>query len=403
MAPRLRSAVVRFDALPEPALRVIMLALPVDARARAACVCRSWRAFLSDPSLWQVLDLTPAGGVDEERVTENLVRGAVARAARQMRVLSSSNSWHAFDELLVAVIASDGAELRQVNTTNVMLYVRQLDAVFAAAPRLQVLNARVGGSCTELLPCLRNDPPYGPLRVSHLNVWRGPDFTAVADALAFAAAVASHESVKGLSLMHMELAQGVNALVDAAAKRRVAQLSLQNCSLNAETIPALARLLQRGTLTKLEVICLGFPDADQENLLKLCDALRACHTLTHLELILRPPNDATRQTITELLDAAAALPALFELNLSNSWALDRVAFGRALGALLLANLPSLRALLVYGCFLGDEGLGALLDGLAVNTHLRTLQCTGNNPSEAFARDRLEPALAALAARAELDT
>jgi hypothetical protein len=69
-------AVVRFDALPEPVLRVIMLALPVDARARAACVCRSWRAFLADSSLWQVLDLTRAGGVAAARVTENLVRGA---------------------------------------------------------------------------------------------------------------------------------------------------------------------------------------------------------------------------------------------------------------------------------------------------------------------------------------
>jgi hypothetical protein len=65
-------------------LRVIMLALPVDARARAACVCRSWRAFLADTSLWQVLDLTPSGGV-AVRVTENLVRGAVARAAGRLR------------------------------------------------------------------------------------------------------------------------------------------------------------------------------------------------------------------------------------------------------------------------------------------------------------------------------
>jgi hypothetical protein len=64
-------------------LRVIMMALPVDARARASCVCRSWRAFLADTSLWQVLDLTPAGGVAAARVTENLVRGAVARAGGQ--------------------------------------------------------------------------------------------------------------------------------------------------------------------------------------------------------------------------------------------------------------------------------------------------------------------------------
>ena len=83
MAPRLRSASALHNVLPEEALRVVMLALPVDARARAACVCRSWRAFLSDVSLWLVLDLTPAGGVTARRVTENLVRGAMARAAGQ--------------------------------------------------------------------------------------------------------------------------------------------------------------------------------------------------------------------------------------------------------------------------------------------------------------------------------
>ena len=66
-------AVAYFDALPEPVLRVLFLALPVDERARAACVCRAWRAFLADVSLWQVLDLTPAGGVAAGRVTENLV------------------------------------------------------------------------------------------------------------------------------------------------------------------------------------------------------------------------------------------------------------------------------------------------------------------------------------------
>jgi hypothetical protein len=58
--------------VPEEALRVLFLLLPVDARARAACVCRAWRAFLADVSLWHVLDLTPAGGVAAERVTENL-------------------------------------------------------------------------------------------------------------------------------------------------------------------------------------------------------------------------------------------------------------------------------------------------------------------------------------------
>jgi hypothetical protein len=45
----------------------------------------------------------------------------------------------------------------------------------------------------------------------------------------------------------------------------------------------------------------------------------------------------------------------------------------------------------------------LLDGLAANTNLRQLNCdVDNDLSEAFKRDRLDPALAALAARAQLD-
>ena len=73
-----------------------------------------------------------------------------------------------------------------------------------------------------------------------------------------------------------------------------------------------------------------------------------------------------------------------------------------MGALLRVNQPSLRLLHVNFCGLGDEGLAPLLDGLATNTHLRKLNCEINLMSEAFRRDRLAPALAALAARAERD-
>ena len=128
----------------------------------------------------------------------------------------------------------------------------------------------------------------------------------------------------------------------------------------------------------------------------------SCRTLKHLRLKLNPHNGATRRIVTELLDAAAALPALTELNLNESIVQDPVNAGLALGALLRANLPSLRGLRVKRCVLGDDGLAPLLEGLAANTHLRELHCKGNNLSEAFKRDRLTPALAALAARAALD-
>ena len=388
MTPRLRSAVVRFDALPEPVLRVIMLALPVDERARAACVCRGWRAFLADVSLWQVLDLTGAGGVGAERVTENLVRGAVARAAGELREIS----FHRVPDLdvrtlLVAVVVSDGAELQQLNT-DVKLHVRHLQAIFAAAPRLQVLSADVRDTCAALLPFLRNDAPYGAMRISGLQVWC--DHAAAADVLSLAAALVSHESLNRVILRHF--AHGLNALVDAVAERRVSWLQLLDCAFDAQSLLALARLLQRGSLTKLDVVAVGLPDACVH---VLCAALRTCHTLTQLALRVGVfPS-------LRLVDAAAALPALSKLDLCSSRMHDRAAFGRALGALIGANPPSLRTILLLGCRLGDEGMAPVLDGLAANTHLRELDCTHNNLSEAFKRDRLAPALAALAARAHL--
>ena len=399
MAPRLRSAVVRFDTLPEPVLRILFLALPVDARARAACVCRGWRAFLSDVSLWQVLDLRPAGGVAAERVTENLVRGTVARAAGGLRSLSLNRVRYVdLHGVLLELLQSDGAELQQV-TTDMPLTVLALRAVFAAAPKLQALNAQVSGQCMALLPFLRNDPPYGPLRVSELDLF-GIEGEAVA--LALAAAVAAHGSLTSLRLEALNVARWLNALVDAAAERRISALSITRCSLDAETLPALARLLRRGSLSKLKVTCTGFPNAHEESVTELCTAIRACPTLTHLELFWTPPHGPNRRTVTELLDAAAALPALSVLDVRRSAVQDNAAAGRAFGAFLRADLPSLRTLVVIGCDLGDEGMAALLDGLAANTHLRELHCRLNNESEAFYRDRLVPALAALEARAALD-
>ena len=403
MAPRLRSASVLHNVLPEEALRVIMLALPVDARARAACVCRSWRAFLADSSLWLVLDLTPAGGVAAERVTENLVRAAVARAAGRLCVFSL-NGLPDLDAcaLLVDVLDSDGAELQELNT-NVRLTIEQLDAMLPLAPRLQVLNAFITGQCRELLPLLRNDPPYGPLRVSDLYVRCSRFDVADADVLAFAAAMASHEPLVALAILEVHFARGLNAMVDAAAERRVSQLVISYfCSTDAESISALTRILQHGSLTMLEVWADDFPDANEAGALELWAAVRACRTLTHLRLRLNPPDGATPRTVTELLDAAASLPALSELNVSESWVQDTLAFGHALGALLRANLPNLRTLRVPRCALREEDYAPLLDGLAANTHLRRLQCYDGHVSEQFYYDRLGPALAALAARAALD-
>ena len=398
MAPRLRSASALHNVLPEEALRVIWLLLPVDARARAACVCRAWRAFLSDTSLWQVLDLTPAGGVAEARVTENLVRGAVRRAAGHLRVFSMNRApdLHA---LVVEVVVSDGAGLEEF-TTGVRLSIDDLRTVFAAAPRLRVLNTHVLDECTELLPLLRNSPPYGPLRVSTLGVsFRGDEGAAEFDALA--AAMAAHEPLKSIWVRDEAYSRGVNALMDTAAVQRVARFRLHDCDLDDESVPALARLLSRGSLTSLEFSCELFAPGP-EAALELWAALRSCRTLTHLRLQINAPTGENRRDILELIDSAASLPDLAVLDLSYGEVEDNAATGHALAALLRANRPSFRGLYLSYCTLDDEGMGLVLDGLAANTHLRELYCDGNDLSDELWRDRVEPALAALAARAQRD-
>ena len=393
-----------FDALPEPVLRLILLALPVDARARAACVCRAWLALLSDPSLWHVLDLTPAGGVADERLTDTLVTGAVERCAGQMRVLSLNSTPAPIPlvegEYLAELLAYHGAELQQLNTVAIVT-VEELDSLLDAAPRLQAINAGVAGQCDDLLPILRNEPPYGPLRVSALEI-DGFGAAHAATLPALIAAVRAHESLNGLILEDTDPPRAVNSLLVAVVQRSVSWLILNNCSLDAESVSALARLLQRGSLTDLRIMCAGFPHAQEASSPVLCAALQTCRMLTYLEVELNPEGGANRRTVAELLDAAAALPALEYLILDGSVFEDRAAAGHALGALLRADLPNLRTVCVHNCHLGDEGLAPLLDGLAANTHLREVQCNANDVSPAFMRDRLAPALAALAGRAALD-
>jgi hypothetical protein len=217
----------------------------------------------------------------------------------------------------------------------------------------------------ELLPVLRNEAPYGAVRVSQLELTsKGEDRDA--DVLALAAAVAAHESLKSLSLVDIRFARGLNAMVEAAERRGLCGLQIRDCVLDAESAPALARLLQRGSLTKLCIITHDFPHADEASVPVLCAALRACRTLRDLVLYVAPIG-ASRRLVTELLDAVAALPALSTLELWGRLR-DREAAGRAFGALLGANRPNLCALDVTFCDLGEEGMKSLLDGLAANEH-----------------------------------
>jgi hypothetical protein len=74
--------------------------------------------------------------------------------------------------------------------------------------------------------------------------------------------------------------------------------------------------------------------------------------------------------------------------------LQAAAVGAMLAALLLANAPALETLYIFHNLLGDDGMGPVVEALRHNTHLTKLNCSVNATSEAFARDKLLPAVRA---------
>jgi hypothetical protein len=124
----------------------------------------------------------------------------------------------------------------------------------------------------------------------------------------------------------------------------------------------------------------------------LSDALVANTSLTALHLTLvglwRRPAAAVA-----LVTALAGHPRLRAIDLSyNIVHGDADASAALLGALVAANARTLQRLDISISLLGDAGMGPLVDALRHNTHLRVLNCAVNEMSEAFARDRLLPAV-----------
>ena len=72
----------------------------------------------------------------------------------------------------------------------------------------------------------------------------------------------------------------------------------------------------------------------------------------------------------------------------------KAAAGAALGALVAANSPALRKLILFQCQLSDVGLAPVFAALNLNTHLRKLSCQFSAISEAFVRDAVLPAVRA---------
>ena len=78
-APREGGSALQHEAL----LLLLLPLLPLDARARAACVCRAWRAATAHSGLWEALSFERCAA----RVSNATLASLCARAGAQLRTL----------------------------------------------------------------------------------------------------------------------------------------------------------------------------------------------------------------------------------------------------------------------------------------------------------------------------
>jgi hypothetical protein len=389
-------------ALPLVVAHRILLQLPADERARCAAVCRGWRVLLADPSLWTRLDLTVDGGFFRS-LRDGVLRGAAARAGGALQTLDMRTELHRgevyyINAALLAVIRANADTLQEVHMIRNPVRVEMLAPLLRAGPALRTLSAAAECVLEEASALLRNEPPYGALRLQKLEVWAADLGNTGKPLLGIAAALATHTSLRELKLIvaQLESAAICEALVDALVAAGVSSLALERCYLYAATASALARLLSSNTLTELRIDdCHGLLD-DTASAAALAAALRGATTLKKLAFSGVPLWQAHAPGAL-LLGALAGHPSLEMLVCQRSAPVTEeaaAAAGAALGALLAADAPTLTELDVCGCHLGDTALGPLFVALPRNSHLSKLNCFGNDMSDAFAAERLVPAVRA---------
>ena len=240
---------------------------------------------------------------------------------------------------------------------------------------------------------LRNDAPFGALRLHALLVTYVEDAGGDETVLAFATALSGHHTLRRLQLFNFPLDQ--SALLDAAVAAVLAcgvpALLISGCRLSPASAPALARVIRSGTLRNVAIFGDGQQLFDEPAATALANAFAANQAL--IVLILHGVDLWRSSTAAaSVVHALTGHSSLKRLSLASNDPPDEAAAGAALGALVAANAPSLHSLYVSDSALGDAGMEPLLNALAQNTHLVHLYCTNTGMSEAFARDRLLPAI-----------
>jgi hypothetical protein len=277
-------------------------------------------------------------------------------------------------------------------------------SIVAPAPRLQVLTAEFVSCVWEDAPrMLRAEPPFALLQMRRtLSLYCETDvggMNHVCPSLAALADAALQPELSELDVWAADTAELalMGALADAVLARRLRKLKLEECT--APAAAPLARLLAEGSLDAFHFGPLcdnGMPLFDAADAALVADALRVNTTLTELVLF-RAGLGIDMRGSQLLLGGLVGHPSLRELlivgDAQDNWD-DTELLGAALAALIAADAPTLQVLVCRDLDLGDLGLTPVVEALPLNRHLCGLDMGDNRMSEAFARERLLPALRA---------
>jgi hypothetical protein len=301
---------------------------------------------------------------------------------------------------LAAALEAHGGALCELVATTTCNYLQplQVSALLEAAPSsLRMLVTDLEVHMDTAVPMLRNEPPYGPLRLRNLSVL--PEGLAEPPPMdALFAAVAAHPSLRDLKVPTYTAAD-LAALADAAVTIRLPTLRLLLGDLGADDVSILARLLRDGALETLH-LRFSYMRDDLPGLGELADALRQCTTLKQLELHGSPMQFAglrrNNESLALLFAAVEAHSSLCVLDL-HSTGLGHDAHA-ALAAVVAADAPALHELRlkseISSVTRDISQLPLLIEALPRNTHLRTLDFDGMVCEHGFAQRCLLPAVRA---------
>lgn len=229
----------------------VFLALPVDARLRCIEMCRAWRAFLADASLWEHLNLSIGF------FSQNLLFAALLKAGAQLMTLDLTQRHVEDDERFENILrAARNLQKLRMAGSSLCKVIESVRARLRAHPRLQVFETGVSAvrDLLEARRMLNCDSPYKPLRIRMLSV-AVDSLENDAEKDAFLGEVQSHVCLQKIIFggPGLNTVAFMNKLVDVAVALRLLALRLSNCYCTPDTTPTLTKLITAGWLRELEL------------------------------------------------------------------------------------------------------------------------------------------------------